>query len=123
MFKKLFAKINNNCSVTINGKTFQSGNGNLSIEGNKIYIDGVLQENSIINDNNIQVVINGDCGLINCRGEVTVNGNVNGNIDAGNSINISGDCSGDIDAGNSVIIHGSHDGGNIDAGNSVKIGK
>ena len=122
MLKKLFARTQSNCIVTVNGKTYQSANGNISINGNQVYIDGVPQQD-LTNDKDIKVVINGDCGEIECAGEVTVNGNVHGDIDAGNSVTVSGNSDGYIDAGNSITIAGNHTGGSVDAGNFVKIGK
>lgn len=122
VFKKLFAKTQSNCTVTINGKTYQSGSGNISINGNQVYIDGIPQQDCS-DDKNITVTINGDCGEIQCSGQINVNGNVHGNIDAGNSVTVSGNSDGYIDAGNSITIAGNHTGGSVDAGNFVKIGK
>lgn len=122
MLKKLLAKIKPNCFVTINRKTFQSKKGNVSIDGNNVYIDGI-QQDLINNLNNIKVIITGDCDSIECSGEVIVHGNVYGDIDAGNSVKVEGNSVGNIDAGNSISIKGNHSGGNVDAGNIVKIGE
>lgn len=137
MFKRMFSKIIGKGTVIVNGKTYESNGGIVSVKGDKVYINDKMIEDCS-NEKEINLTINGDCkdiesagnvdikgnvhGYIEAGGAVTIKGYTTGNIDACNSVVITGDCNGDIEAGNSVTIAGSHTGGSIDAGNSVNIG-
>lgn len=93
--------------ITINGKTYSGKN--VSINGNKVIIDGKETNQNI--DEIKEITIIGDVHNLNCQC-VTINGNVSGQIDSQN-IEITGDVKGDIDA-MSVDINGQHT-GNIEA--------
>lgn len=68
-----------NNKVSINGKTY-IGN-NVTMKGNKIYVDGVEQHKD---EKVINIIINGDLNLTNLEGviisNITVKGNVIGSI-------------------------------------------
>lgn len=123
MFKKIFANVKSNTTVNINGRTYNTDGGNISIKGNKVYVDGELIEDcNKHSEKEINITINGNCNNIQCNGTLHVEGNVTGDIDCGNSVTINGNVDGKINAGNSINIKGSHTGGEIDAGNFVRIG-
>ena len=139
MFKRMFTNIKSNGTVNINGKTYNANNSNISIQGNKVYIDGKLAQDCREDlDKEINITINGDCGSIECHGTLHVEGNVRGKVESENSITVGGDIIGDIErgnsatitgnvdgkieAGNSVTVKGFHTGGKIDAGNTVRVG-
>jgi len=105
----------NRITITSNGKTVSvEGTGKICIRDGTVIVDGKRID---IGDGH-DITIQGNCGSIQCDGNVTVEGSVTGNIDCGGSCRC-GDVSGDIDAGGSV--QGSSYGGNIDAGGSVHI--
>jgi hypothetical protein len=109
--------------VVINGVRHNLPRGNISINGSKIYVDGTLWDGSDeLNENlkPLEITIEGNCGDIkNIKGNVTVKGDVTGDIEAGDSFT-GGNITGDIQAGDSVRC-GSV-GGNVQAGDSVRCG-
>jgi hypothetical protein len=91
----------------------------------------IAGRNVVIRDNNIKVdgkqldipvgdlptlKVEGDLVTLDTDLSVEMNGNVTGNVDAGNSVKCN-DVSGNVDAGNSVNC--GDIGGNVDAGNIV----
>lgn len=54
------------------------------------------------------------------RGNVTVNGNVQGHVDAGGSVEVRGDVGAHVDAGGNVVCHHVH--GYVDSGGNVNCG-
>jgi hypothetical protein len=100
-------------TLKINGTTITvEGNGSVSFINNRLVVGGKTIEIG----SSPEIIIEGNCGEIRCDCSVTVNGNVNGNIDCGGSCKC-GDVSGSIDAGGSVTS--GKVGGGIDAGGSV----
>lgn len=94
--------------ITINGKTY-SGN-NISISGNKVYIDGKMADNE--HDKEINIIVNGNvesldvdnCNKIQITGDCKTAKTTNGDLDIAG--NISGDVSttnGNVDCQN---VHG-----------------
>lgn len=140
MFKNIFNNSNSNCivsnnssvimssgrnnTVTINGKTIQVPNGNVSVINNKVFVNGKEIDTSDTdlkgNCGTVNISIEGNADRIECNGSVQVKGNVSKGIDCGGSIEITGDVDGAIDCGGSVKITGSHK-GEIDAGGSVSV--
>lgn len=110
--------------VTINGKTIQVPNGNVSIIDNKVFVNGKEFDTSDTDLNNscgtVNIFIEGDVDKVECSGSVEVKGNVSKGIDCGGSVEITGNVDGSIDCGGSVQIKGDHK-GSIDAGGSVSI--
>jgi hypothetical protein len=110
--------------VTVNGKTFEVPNGNISVINGKIFVNGkeFKGEDIGLKDNYqvVNVVIEGDVDKIDCIGSVEVKGNVYKGIDCGDSVSITGNVDGKISCGGSVSITGEHKGG-IDAGGLVSI--
>lgn len=114
IFKKFnIANVNQSISmngnkITINGKTIELPDGNVSIINNKIFVNGKEFNTDDTDLKNscgvINVIIEGNTEQIQCSGNVEVNGNVSKSIDCGGSINIIGNITGDIDAGGSVSI-------------------
>jgi len=103
--------------IVINGmKISTSRSGNISIVNDTVYVDG----KSVKLGDSKDIKIEGNCGTIKCNGNVQVSGNVNGNIDCGDSCHC-GDVEGSIDAGGSVTAKNAK--ANIDAGGSVHICK
>ena len=85
-----------NCgSIQINGKTFQDHN--ISISGNKVIIDGVVQTDSEFKCQVINIEINGDVGSIHSEAaDVTVSGSVTGSIKTSSGDIECGDVQGDV---------------------------
>lgn len=92
-----------NNKTVINGIEINVPKGsNISIVGNKIYVDGKPYINDKLVDKEIvQIIINGDVGNIECDVDIDCN-NVNGNIKCGRDIDIRGDVTGDVSAGRDI---------------------
>lgn len=100
-------------SIVYNGVEYKGRN--ISIFDNQVVVDG-----KVIDDNPSRIVeikVDGDIGSLRTSATTIIAGNVNGDVDAGNSVKIRGNVTGDVDAGNSVQCHDVY--GDIDAGNSV----
>lgn len=116
--------ISNN-RVTINGKTIECPNGNISVINGRVYSNGVEvnTDDTDLKSNKhaiINIKIEGSVDKVNCNGNIEVNGNVTGDMDCNGSISIIGNVNGDIDCGGSANIKGDHK-GSIDAGGSVNV--
>lgn len=103
--------------ISINGKTIQVPEGDMSIINNNIYINGKKLDTDCKLEN-IAIIINGDVNnLENINGPVTINGNVKGNVTANGSIKCK-------DVGNNIKASGSVKcgkvNGNIQATGSVR---
>jgi len=88
--------------VTINGKTYTAPDGcSISVINNKVYCDGKLLEDcNEIKQKKIEIIVEGNCKEVSAdAGNITVNGNVEGDVaaDAGN-ISIKGNVGGDVHA-------------------------
>jgi len=104
--------------VTINGKTYVSESGDISMVGNKVYIDGKEVEST--EGKNITVKVEGDLMNLTVKhGSVECN-NVSGSIEAGGSVECK-DVSGSIEAGGSIdccdVLANVAAGGSIECGN------
>ncbi len=112
---------------------FNDGDADVHISGESKIIDGDVHENldgynTVIVRGNVygdisscqNVKVEGDVSADIEADTVTVNGDANGDIDAGRDVHVGGDASGDIDAGGSVEI-GGECGGEVDAGGSVTV--
>ena len=117
--------------VIINGKEIDITEGsrninisnNISIIDNKVFADGkeIGTEGTILHGSFrpiVHIEIIGNAGNIECSGNVTIKGGVDGVIDCGGSITVEGDVKGDIDCGGSIEIKGNHI-GKVDARGSV----
>ena len=108
-------------TIEINGRTINVSGNNIRIANNHVYVDGKIVDNldgpniTIVIEGTVEhveteydVSVQGKCKNITCD-ILTVNGNVNGDIDA-NCINVSGDIHGNVDVVSMNIdgdIHGS----------------
>jgi DUF4097 and DUF4098 domain-containing protein YvlB len=86
-------------SVTIDGRTFRGNN--ISIDGSKVIVDGVVQEGELVGD--VQVTVQGDCesvsttnGDISVEGSVKTVSTVNGDVSAGSITGKTSTVNGDI---------------------------
>lgn len=105
-------------SVTINGQTYVAGR-DITVNGNKVYIDGKPVDDGKEFSGILKVEVTGDLASLSSDVAVEVSGNVHGNVTAGNSVNC-GDVGGNVKAGNSVNCDDV--GGDVSAGNSVNRG-
>ena len=110
-------------TVNINGRKYTAPDGvSISVINNKVYFDGKLAED--FNDwkeKKIEIIVEGNCKVLNAdTGNITINGNVEGDVtaDAGNIIvknniqgNVTSDC-GNISA-HHIFGNVSTDCGNI----------
>ena len=119
----MFGRKNKNI-IEINGKTINVSGNNIRIANNHVYVDGKIVDNldgpsitvvvagTVENiETEYDVNIQGNCGNVTCD-ILTVNGNVNGDVDA-NCINVDGDINGNVDVV-SINIQGNIN-GNVDA--------
>lgn len=103
-------------TICINGVTIETNGGCISVYNNKIYIDN--KEITDVNFNK-EIIIKGDCNRIECDCNVTVEGNVYGDIKCAGSCKC-GHVSGNVSAGGSV--HSENvTGASINAGGSVHV--
>jgi hypothetical protein len=107
--------------VTINGKTYKGNN--VSMINNKVFIDGKEvtgddSDSKVINikiEGNIETLsidscdkldVIGDCGVVNSKnGNISISGNVNGDVTNKNGNISCGNVSGDVDNKNGNISH------------------
>jgi len=102
-------------TITINGIKIDYNDGCIKISNGCVIIGG-----KEIISNTTNVKIEGNVGDILCDGQVTVNGEVKGNVDAGGSVSC-GNVTGSVDAGGSVSALNIN--GDIDAVGSVHVTK
>lgn len=128
MISKIFNAIfKSNGSINIENTqiNFSSGD-NVSIVNNKIYINGEEKENlNEYNQKEIKITINGDIsGNVEAGNFTTINGNIGGNVDCGNMCTIESDIiKGDVDTGNMSNIKANSIEGDIDCGNMCTISR
>lgn len=113
--------------ITVNGKVVEVPDGTpVSITGDTVTVGGESWSHS---DHRIKVdVVGGLTSLMVRNGDVTVNGVINGKVDAGGSVSVngwkndanSGYIEGDVDCGGSINCGDVR--GNIDCGGSVNCG-
>lgn len=101
--------------VVINGKTINCRGKDISIIGNKVFVDGKEISNKATK--NCDVHIYGDVGNIKCEGSVSCN-EVLGDIDAGGSVNCD-DVGGNINCGGSCNCDNVD--GSVTAGGSIRM--
>jgi len=98
-------------SISIGGRTYVGNN--VSIQGNRVFVDGVEQAESYAKDgqHSYEVTVNAtNLERLDTVGPVTVNGSVGGNISTTGSVTVTKDC-------NSINTMGSvHVGGNCRGG-------
>ena len=125
-----------NSFAIVNGQRVQIPNGSeVSIVGSKLYIDG-KEYKADGSEPLISITIEGDVGSLKVdKGDVSVLGSVNGNVEAGGSVGC-GQVDGHVVAGGSITC-GNIDGpvdsggsvncmnieGSVDAGGSVRYSK
>lgn len=104
----------NKSTVTINGKTIRVQGNNITMIGDKVYVDG--KEITSTENQTVNIIVEGNANKVECDGYVEVRGDVNGNIRCGGSITCGnvggsvvcggsarcGDIKGDVNAGGSV---------------------
>lgn len=101
-------------TVTINGKTYSGLSGGIVIAGNCVYAGGKLVDGEA--QGVVEVIVEGDLTSLESSASVTVNGNVQGDVDAGGSINC-GNVGGSVKAGGSANC--ANVAGSVKAGGSV----
>lgn len=120
-------------TVIVNGKTLKCDGQSVSIVGNKVIIDGIVQADG---DEPAEVLIHGNVSNLSCDRNIEISGNVesvsgrgsincrtvNGNIDGTGSINVNGDVHGDIRSGGSVNVCGNVQ-GSVKAGGALIMGR
>lgn len=106
---KIFGR---NSKVVINGKTY-TGNS-IIVNNNEIIIDGVRQNG--IDDRRIKVKILCNVDKIISDESIYINGNVEGNVEAGTSVNCD-DIKGNVEAGTSINCNDIY--GDASAGTSI----
>lgn len=99
-------------NITINGKTYVGNN--ISVVNDRVIIDGKPVEDP--GKGIVSIKIEGDLASLHSDLAVTVNGNVQGDVEAGNSVTC-GNVKGNVKAGNSVNCGDIS--GTAKAGNSV----
>lgn len=101
--------------IVVNGKIITYSGNNISIVGNKLFVDG--KEISDKAMKNCDVHIYGNVGKIECEGSVSCN-NVEGDIKAGGSVNCD-DVGGNINCGGSCNCDDVA--GSVTAGGSIRM--
>lgn len=102
--------------IKVNGKTIRVNGSNISIRNDVVMADGKVVSDGEVSGV-VEIQVEGDLVTLDTDCSATVNGEVHGNVSAGNSVH-AGDVKGSVRAGNSV--HCGSVGGDIHAGNSVK---
>ena len=112
-------------NINVNGVNIKVPNGaSISVENGVLYIDGKKYEGEEVQDKEVvSVVIEGNVGNVNCACDITVNGNINGdirasrdvdvkniigNINAGRDVDVDGDVTGRVSAGRDIDIDGDY---------------
>lgn len=112
---KFFSNNTNKGTIRINGKTYVGNN--ISMVGNKVYIDGKLQGNGDFSEEKeIKIEVLCDIDRIESEESVNVYGNVHGNVFAKGSVNCD-NVTGNVEAKGSVNCD--NVGGNVKANGSV----
>lgn len=102
--------------ININGKLISVTGSDISIINDKVYVGGKLVEEGL--SGSVEISFTGDLASLKVDGSATVNGNVQGFVDAGGSVNCE-DVEKSVDAGGSVNC--GTVGGSVDAGGSVSM--
>lgn len=87
----------------INGRTITS-HGDLVITGNKVYIDGKLQDSEDLKIINITITGNVENLKVDCAENITINGDVKDCNTVNGSVDISGNVNGNITTVNGQVI-------------------
>lgn len=90
-------------SIKINGKTIASSGDTIVVKDGKIILDDRKIYDNIHGD--VEITIDGDVKNIDTVGNVTVNGNVTGDIDTTGNVIVSGYVNGDIDCTGNVKLN------------------
>ena len=107
--------------VQINGQTFNVPDGSsINVTNNAVYIDGKKFEGEGYESRHFRIEVTGGVAGIKVeRGDVIINGDVSGDVDAGGNIT-SANVGGGIDAGGNVNCGNVT--GDVDAGGNVNCG-
>ena len=105
--------------ITIDGQTYETpSDSSISVVKGTIYIDGKKVAGDLGESKQpVTIVWEGPLNYLKCDGDVIVNGDIKGNVDAGGSVKC-GNVGGDVDASGSATCGDIK--GNVDAGGSVK---
>jgi hypothetical protein len=111
-------QISSSGSINVNGKSYKGNN--IQINGDRVIIDGEVQEGSLSGPE-VTIIVEGDCGDISTEfgditvkgtskdvkthnGQVTVGGNISGNVKTHNgNVKVSGSINGDCKTHNGNI--------------------
>lgn len=98
--------------VVINGKAIKVDGNNISVIGNKVYVDGKLIEDlDGIKSNNITIKVYGNVGHIDAPGDVSVEGNVDKVITGSGDIKVNGNVTGECKSSSGdITVSGNVDG-------------
>lgn len=102
--------------IIINGKTIMTKGKILIVTGDTIICDESVVQTGL--SKIVEVKFEGDLANLECDCEVTINGDVHGNVRAGNGVTC-GNVGGNVDAGNSVDCGNVQ--GDVDAGNGIRM--
>lgn len=93
-------------SIIINGTTIKSS-GSISVNGNKIFIDGKDVTNKIgkIKDGILKIKIDGNIDKFIADGNIEVNGNI-GNLQCDGTCKIDGDIKGNVEVDGVCDVRG-----------------
>ena len=94
-------------NITINGKTFVVKGKNVCIRNGTVTVDGEFIVGDLSGE--VHVHFNGDLASLNCT-TATINGNIQGNVDA--TTVKCGNIGGDVDC---TTLHSGNITGNVDA--------
>ena len=101
--------------IVINGKTIRCNGSNVTIQNNRVIVDGKVISTNAIEQSD--VTIYGDVENIKCEGSASCD-NVKGNINAEGSVSCD-DVGGNIECGGSV--HCDSIAGDVKAGGSISM--
>lgn len=117
----------NNCQVgngyaIINGEKYEfPKNANVYIVGNKLYVNGKLLNSKTDSSKEVvfsEVKIVGNINNVECDNNLTVQGDISGDVNVNGNTVITGDIDGDINCNGNIAINGNHS-GNISAQGNV----
>jgi len=85
--------------ITIEGRTFES-DGPISVIKGRVVVGGKLLTE--LKDVLVRIEVIGDLSSLTTDAEVTVNGNVQGDVDAGGGVSVTGNVQGDVKASGGI---------------------
>lgn len=87
------------CNMTINGKAYRNINGSISVQGNKVFVNGrPIEDLEQMEEKNISITITGEVSSLSadCCDTIHVDGNVGKIRTTSGDVEVSGRVDGDI---------------------------